>query len=82
MRPVGLQGFSGWANFSILVHNDLGPFFVVGVVLAIIAWIKDNIPNATDWQWFKEGLGGMLVKGKHPHAGRFNRRTTATRTRS
>jgi formate dehydrogenase subunit gamma len=69
---LGLSGFSGWANFSILLHNYLGPFFTVGVVLAVIAWIKDNIPTATDWQWFKEGVGGILAKGKHPHAGRFN----------
>jgi formate dehydrogenase subunit gamma len=69
---LGASGFAGWANFSILLHNYLGPFFTVGVVLAVVAWIKDNIPTATDWQWFKEGVGGLLAKGKHPSAGRFN----------
>ncbi|MFQ6023087.1 MAG: formate dehydrogenase subunit gamma [Acidiferrobacterales bacterium] len=68
---LGPAGFGAWAQFSIYVHNYLGPFFVVGVVLTIIAWIKHNIPNKTDWEWIKQG-GGLFGKGKHPHAGRIN----------
>jgi formate dehydrogenase subunit gamma len=68
---LGYSGFSGWAQLSIYVHNYLGPFFVVGVVLEIIAWIRFNLPDKTDWDWLKQG-GGMVGKGKHPHAGRIN----------
>jgi len=70
--PVfGLKGFSVYAEFSKTLHNYLGPFFIVGVLLEIIAWIKHNIPNHLDWEWLKS-WGGMVGKGKHPHAGRFN----------
>lgn len=68
---LGASGFSAWAQFSIYVHNYLGPFFVVGVVLEILAWIRFNLPDKTDWDWLKQG-GGMVGKGKHPHAGRIN----------
>jgi formate dehydrogenase subunit gamma len=68
---LGASGFSAWAQLSIYVHNYLGPFFVVGVVIEIIAWIRFNLPDKTDWDWLKQG-GGMVGKGKHPHAGRIN----------
>jgi formate dehydrogenase subunit gamma len=68
---LGYSGFSGWAQFSIYVHNYLGPFFIVGVVLEMIAWIRFNLPDKTDWEWLKQG-GGLFGKGKHPHAGRIN----------
>ena len=68
---LGASGFSAWAQFSIYVHNYLGPFFVVGVGLEILVWIRHNIPTKTDWEWIRQG-GGMFGKGKHPHAGRIN----------
>jgi formate dehydrogenase subunit gamma len=69
---LGYSGFSAWASFSITLHNYLGPFFIVGAALMIIIWIKDNIPSSIDWEWFKQGMGGLLAKGKHPPAERFN----------
>ncbi len=68
---LGPGGFGAWAQLSIYVHNYIGPFFVVGVVLEIVAWIRDNIPTKTDWEWIRQA-GGMFGKGKHPHAGRIN----------
>ncbi len=67
---LGPQGFGAWADFAMLLHNYLGPFFVVGVLLEILAWMRFNIPNATDWAWIKKG-GGML-SGEHVSAGRSN----------
>jgi len=70
--PVfGLKGFSVYADFAIALHNYLGPFFVVGIALELISWIKHNIPDKTDWDWLKKG-GGMIGSGSHPHAGRMN----------
>lgn len=67
---LGAQGFSAWATFSMGLHNFLGPLFTVGVLLIIIVWIKDNIPNRVDLEWFRKG-GGMFG-GEHPSAGRMN----------
>lgn len=67
---LGPAGFAAWANLAIAAHNYVGPFFVVGVLLEIIAWIRYNIPNKTDLAWFAKG-GGMFGK-EHPAAGRAN----------
>jgi formate dehydrogenase subunit gamma len=67
---LGYQGFANWASLSMLVHNFLGPAFMVGVLLMIGIWLKNNIPARYDWEFFKQG--GGLLKGKHPHAGKAN----------
>jgi len=67
---LGLNGNAAYAAFAIAVHNYLGPFLVVGVLLEIVAWFRFNIPNQTDVEWFKQG--GGVVGSKHPSAGRMN----------
>lgn len=67
---LGSAGFAAWAQLSLLLHNYLGPFFVAGVLIEILLWIRHNIPNATDLKWFAQG-GGLVGKG-HPSAGRMN----------
>ena len=44
---------------------------MLGLVVMFLIWIKDNIPGKLDLEWLKQG-GGMLSKGKHPPAKRFN----------
>ena len=66
---MGHAGFAVWADLSMLLHNFLGPLFTAGVLVMIIAWVRHNIPNKTDLEWFKKA-GGM---GKqHASAGRMN----------
>ena len=67
---LGAKGFSLWANFSINVHNIIGPFFTIGVFAMLLFWVKNNIPNGTDMAWFAKG-GGIIGKG-HPSAGKAN----------
>ena len=68
----GYDGFSAYASVAIALHNYLGPFFVVGVLIEIVAWFKDALPEKSDAPWLRQG-GGMLKKGGgHPHAGRIN----------
>lgn len=69
---MGYSGFSGWAGLAKGLHNFVGPWlFTPGVALMIIMWIRHNIPNTEDLQWLAQG-GGIVGKGKHPHAGRMN----------
>lgn len=68
---LGLEGFGAFAAFAIALHNYLGPFFVVGVLLEIVAWARYAFPEKTDWEWIKAG-GGFFGHGRHPHAGRIN----------
>jgi formate dehydrogenase subunit gamma len=67
---VGLNAFSIYAEFAKSVHNYLGPFFMAGVIVEIIVWIRYNLFNREDLDWLAR-LGGMFG-GKHPHAGRMN----------
>lgn len=67
---LGGEGFAWWAQWAKDLHNYLGPFFTVGVVLMIVSWLRDNLPTRTDWQWLMQG--GGIIGNKHPHAGRMN----------
>jgi formate dehydrogenase subunit gamma len=66
----GAKGFATYAQFSLYVHNYVGPAFAVGLAVMIVMWLKDNIPTKTDLEWFKQG--GGLVGDKHPSAGKLN----------
>ena len=66
----GSQFFGTWANFSIYIHNTLGPFFAIGPLLMLIVWIRHNIPNKVDIIWMIQG--GGIIGRKHPSAGKAN----------
>jgi formate dehydrogenase subunit gamma len=68
---VGPEAFSAWASFAKVIHNFVGFAFMAGVGFTFLIWVKDNIPDRTDVTWFVAG-GGLLGKGKHPPAKRFN----------
>lgn len=68
---IGPEAFAAWAAYAKLIHNYIGFAFMVGVVLIFLVWVKDNIPNGQDLKWFAVG-GGLLTKGSHPPAKRFN----------
>jgi formate dehydrogenase subunit gamma len=67
---VGPEAFAAFSQFGKYAHNYLSFPFVLGLVLMLLMWIKDNFPNARDVAWFKSG-GGLFGK-EHPPAARFN----------
>ncbi len=67
---MGLAAFGAYANFAIVVHNYLGPLFIVGVLLEIIMWVSIAIPRKVDWDWFR--AGGGYFGHAHPSAGKLN----------
>jgi formate dehydrogenase subunit gamma len=67
---IGLSAFSAYAEFSKMVHNYLGPFFLAGVIVEVAVWMRYNLFGKEDFAWLARA-GGMLG-GKHPHAGRTN----------
>ena len=69
-----LIGKPAFAQLTILgkyAHNYLGFAFTAGVILMVLLWVKDNLPNRHDLKWIAMG-GGILVKGTHPPAKKFN----------
>ena len=67
----GPQAFSTLSAYAKFSHNYLAFPFMLGLVIMFLIWIKDNIPGKLDLEWFKQG-GGILFKGQHPPAKRFN----------
>jgi formate dehydrogenase subunit gamma len=67
---IGAEAFSAFAQSAKYVHNFVSFSFVVGLVLIVALWIKDNIPRKVDIDWVKQG--GGFIKSKHAPAGRFN----------
>lgn len=65
--PEAFASLSLWGKYA---HNYLAFPFTLGLVVLLLVWIRDNIPNRVDVAWFK--VGGGLFGGGHPQAGRFN----------
>src|SRR5712672_227441 len=67
----GANAFATMSTYAKYAHDYLAFPFMLGLAIMFLIWIKDNIPGKLDWQWIKQG-GGILSKGKHPPARRFN----------
>src|SRR5258707_2332480 len=67
----GANAFATMSGYAKIAHDFLAFPFMLGLVIMFLIWIKDNIPGKIDWQWLKQG-GGILSKGQHPPAKRFN----------
>ncbi len=68
---IGESSFGTLAALGKLSHNYLAFPFMAGVAAMFLIWVKDNIPGKIDVEWLKAG-GGILKKGVHPPAKRFN----------
>src|SRR5258706_15542597 len=67
---IGPEAFSSLSQAAKYVHNYVSAAFVIGLVLIVALWIKDNVPRKVDIDWLKQG--GGFIKSKHAPAGRFN----------
>jgi formate dehydrogenase subunit gamma len=68
---IGGEAFSTFALLGKYAHDFMGFAFIAGVVLTLVIWVRDNIPNRTDFVWIAKG-GGLLRRGVHPPSRRFN----------
>jgi formate dehydrogenase subunit gamma len=67
---LGDAMFGPWSQFAKFSHNYLSFPFMFGLLLMLVLWIKDNVPNRLDVAWFK--AGGGILGDAHPPAARFN----------
>jgi formate dehydrogenase subunit gamma len=67
---IGNDAFSAFSQAAKYAHNFTSFPFVLGLVLIVVMFIKDNIPDKIDIEWFKQG--GGFIKSKHAPARRFN----------
>ncbi|MEA2979597.1 MAG: formate dehydrogenase subunit gamma [Alphaproteobacteria bacterium] len=67
---IGPDAFSAFSQYAKYVHNYVSFSFVFGLAIIITIWMKDNIPEKADVEWFRQG--GGFVKSRHAPARRFN----------
>ena len=71
LRPlIGPEAFSTFTQYAKYAHNYLSLSFVTGLAIIIVMWMKDNIPEKADVEWFRRG--GGFVRSSHAPARRFN----------
>ncbi len=67
---IGPDAFSAFSQAAKYAHDFTSFPFVLGLVLIVVIFIKDNIPDKVDIEWFKQG--GGFIRSKHAPARRFN----------
>jgi formate dehydrogenase subunit gamma len=67
---IGPDAFSNLSQTAKYVHNFTSFAFVVGLLLIVALWFRDNIPRKVDLDWLRQG--GGFIKSRHAPAGRFN----------
>ncbi len=67
----GKDVYASVAYAGKLAHNYVAFPFMLGLLLVLLMWIKENIPHPRDIVWLLKG-GGMFSKNSHPSAAKFN----------
>jgi formate dehydrogenase subunit gamma len=67
---MGKEVFAGWAQIAKPIHDYLSLPFALMLIVALLKWLRHNIPKAYDIEWLLKG-GGYLGGG-HPPAGFSN----------
>ncbi len=68
---LGPEAFSTLSIWSKYTHNFIAFAFMVGLVMILVLWVRQNILNRHDLIWLAKG-GGMFSKHVHPPAKKFN----------
>jgi len=72
LLPVlGAEAFAAISIAGKWLHNYVAFAFMVGLLLTFVIWLRYNFPHWRDFVWLAKG-GGLLVKGSHPPAWKFN----------
>jgi formate dehydrogenase subunit gamma len=70
MPLIGADAFARWSHWAKLAHNFVAWPFMLGVLIMIVVWLRDNIPDRYDAGWLR--AGGGFFNNAHPPAARFN----------
>jgi formate dehydrogenase subunit gamma len=72
LKPLlGHNAFTEVTAYGKWLHDFTGYSFIVGLVLILLLWVRDNMPSRHDLIWLARG-GGLISSGLHPPARRFN----------
>jgi formate dehydrogenase subunit gamma len=68
---IGYTLFAWLTSLAKNLHNFVGPFFIVSTLIFVVMFIRDNLPRAYDFAWFRKAWGFMMGR-EHVPSGRFN----------
>src|SRR5690606_1668271 len=73
IRPwLGADPYDDVAGFSAWSHVALAVPFVLGVLVMIFLWTRENLPERLDWNWMRQFGGFLNDSAEKPPARRFN----------
>jgi formate dehydrogenase subunit gamma len=67
---AGDAAFGALTQGALLVHNQLGFAFLIGIVAMAGLWVQDNLFSRVDRDWIRQA--GGLPSGRHVPAEKFN----------
>ena len=67
---VGYTLFSWLSALSKNLHNFVAPLFIASLLVFIVIYVKDNLPEKGDAEWLANGW--KMFRGEHLPSGRFN----------
>jgi formate dehydrogenase subunit gamma len=67
---IGYTLFAWLTALAKNLHNFVAPLFMVSLLVFIVMYIKDNLPEKGDFAWLANGW--KMFKGEHLPSGRFN----------
>lgn len=67
---IGHTLFAWLSELAKNLHNFVGPYFILSVLLTMVVFVKDNFWRAGDGQWIAKA--GGLFSGNDVPSGRFN----------
>src|SRR5437868_1745481 len=68
---IGYTLFAWLTMLGKNLHNFIAPLFIVSVLVMVPMWLRDNLPRAYDWQWFRRAWA-FFAHSEHIPSGRFN----------
>jgi len=72
LEPVLGKVLFAWLTWAgKWLHNIGGFVFIAGMAMIFVLWARDNLWDRYDGGWIARG-GGLLNKGDHPPAAKFN----------
>jgi formate dehydrogenase subunit gamma len=67
---IGYTLFAWLTSLAKNLHNFVAPLFMAGLLVFIVMYVKDNLPEKGDLKWLLNAW--KLFKGEHMPSGRFN----------
>ena len=68
---IGYTLFAWLSTLAKFAHNFVAPVFIVGLLVLIVVFVKDNVYQNGDFGWLAKGWK-MFTHGEHVPSWRFN----------